>query len=292
MPTSDTPSCPMCGYEVRSGTGPVCSECGQTLPSDPRELLPSVWRTPWSATRPQLLLRGIPVVLVHPGKTLRLTDLPGRVTAIRAGLFALSISLLTVALWDVARTALCMIGLAFNFSFPAWRAYALRWSAWQHVLDASHWLRLAKWEAFSLTRWWLFYGFVVITTTALMRRSSVRASGPALSGAMIRLLLLSAWFPVLEIAIVIGTLIHEGGNTIPEPSTIFGGEWWTGWFRAAWLVRAGLPVLVVNYLCLRHVARVSPRWCLVLAAAWAPVALWVCVAWSKLYIVLLNTEMM
>jgi hypothetical protein len=199
-------------------------------------------------------------------------------------------SVTLAALWPVIRE----IGLWMMAFVGGWpvakvlRIYAMR-DIPQTLLSGRYWLRLGRWELWSLGRWWLLFGAVLCLWLVLSSPFRRWLGCEPWSRTLARFLLFAPWLIVLEVAFLIGVWI-ESPNTVPEPSTgfvvgIFSWDlWhWDCWMNRGWLIRGGLPAFAAGCAFFTKVLRW--RW---LAAAIAsliliPIALTLSVACTVAY---------
>lgn len=168
---------------------------------------------------------------------------------------------------------------------------------WQNALQGvpvafsriRYWPRLWKWEIWSLGRWWLMFGVIVLSWLAISLPCNRGQYIHRTSRTLARFLAFAPWFIVLELAFLIGVWI-ESPNTVPEPSTIFvvgifsWDLWhWDCWLDRGWLIRGAIPTFIAGVVFFAAVF----RWWWVLSAIAAiilvPVALLLSVACTVAY---------
>lgn len=188
-----------------------------------------------------------------------LCDVPGRVASAKSAAFALMVLGATVLLWPLIRcVGLC---LSVTVSETGIARFGATWrdTVGQAALLPSYWLRLWKWEAWSLLRWVLLLGVMTAVLEVAARRArGNRADGlegetrSVLAAAMRRVALLAPWIAVLELGYLAGVWLDDS-RTVPEPSTIFGGALLDGWLRPTWLWRAVPAGVLVGLVFFRSV---------------------------------------
>ncbi|MCU0880729.1 MAG: hypothetical protein MUF06_23410 [Pirellulaceae bacterium] len=207
-------------------------------------------------------------------------------------LIAAIYSLTLVGLWPALRE----IGLQISMSTFHSGGWTLT-SAWQSFAEAvasgGYWLRLIKWESWSLGRWWLLFGLLTLLMLALAQLVSRLLSRPGwrlpVAETLARWLAFAPWLVALEMAFLIGVWIRSP-NTVPEPSTGFvvgifnWGLWhWDAWLDHGWLVRGAVPTIIVASVFFVEVTR-WPWWlALVAAILLIPVTLLLSIATTVAY---------
>lgn len=159
------------------------------------------------------------------------------------------------------------------------------------------WIYLAKWEAWSLARWWLLFGSLTAVwlgasaaIRSVTRTSSNESAQESVTVTVRRFLVFAPWLVLLEVLHLVGVWIYRGANIVPEPGTLFvvavfsWDLWnWGVWRDELWLVRALLPSAVVSAAYSRSVLRWPWIAAVVGGLLLAPAAITLSIAWSVLY---------
>ncbi|MCI0360033.1 MAG: hypothetical protein L0211_16270 [Planctomycetaceae bacterium] len=217
---------------------------------------------------------------------------PAKAPSLGAGLTTAILSMITlVGLWPLVRE------IGITLSLLAWQPIANYTYTWadagrsmsEAFYSGGYWLRLWKWEAWSVGRWWLLFGVILfawLAASAPWRRWLKAEPVPA---TLARFLAFAPWLIVLEFAFLIGVWIGSP-STVPEPSTgfvvgIFSWDlWhWNCWRDREWLIRGALPTLVAGTVFFAGVLRW--RWPVAVVAALIliPIALMLSVACTVAY---------
>ena len=186
---------------------------------------------------------------------------PEKAPSLLDGLMTAVLSAATiVGLWPALRE----VGLVFSLARiqPVGATWQFARSDLPDVLlSQGHWVRLWRWEAWSLGRWWLFFGAIFLLWRGLSWVFPSLRSGDRSMDAPARFLAFAPWFLVLEVACLVGVWVTTP-NVVPEPSTgfvvgIFSWDlWhWDCWLDRTWLVRAAFPVWVVGSVFFLRVLR-------------------------------------
>jgi hypothetical protein len=232
---------------------------------------------------PRDCLRGLGLVRADASKSPSLRD---------ALLIAALYSLTLVGLWPALRE----IGLQISMSTFHSGGWTLT-SAWQSFAEAiasgGYWLRLIKWETWSLGRWWLLFGLLTLLVLDLSQLESRLFSRTGwrlpVVETIARWLAFAPWLVALEMAFLIGVWIRSP-NTVPEPSTgfvvgIFNWSlWhWDAWLDRGWLVRGAVPTIIVASVFFVQVTRWHWWEALLAAILLVPVALLLSIATTVAY---------
>jgi hypothetical protein len=239
---------------------------------------------------PLLLVAALcgPLIRPWPLQLLRLCAAKQSPPLATSGVVALASTLVLIGLWPVLREAGC------SFSLLSLQPIAFtREDAYSSMVEAfssgGYWLRLWKWEAWAVGRWWLLFGGLTLgwLAAALPFRQQLNLEPP--SSMLARLLAFAPWLIVLEVCFLIGIWVSTP-NVVPEPSTgfvvgIFSWQlWhWDCWLNREWLVRGALPSLAAG--CVFFAGVLRWRWPAALLAAilLIPIALWLSVACTVAY---------
>lgn len=193
-----------------------------------------------------------------------------------------------IGLWPALREIGLMMSLASIQSISETWQYALR-SVPDAFSRGSYWLRLWQWELWSLGRWWLLFGVILVAWHVVSLPVTRGQYVDRTSRALARFLAFTPWFIVLEIAFLIGVWI-ESPNTVPEPSTgfvvgIFSWDlWhWDCWLDRGWLIRGALPTFIAGVVFFVSVLRWWWVASVIAALVLVPVALLLSVACTVAY---------
>jgi hypothetical protein len=207
---------------------------------------------------------------------------------LRASLTLVLIStLVTAASWPALREFGLGIALWINHGFAQ---ATTSFTELPRILKDRPFLhRLFNWEAYSLLRWWLFFGALamlwIVLSWPLHSSRKLESAAACLS----RLLSFGAWLVLLDVAFMVGVWTTSS-LVVPEPATgfvegIFSWDlWhWDCWRGRYWIVRWFVPTFVVTSVFFRYVLRWRTLFALPAAACAVPAALTLSVAWSVLY---------
>ncbi len=206
-------------------------------------------------------------------------------------LIAALVKLGLVASWTALRDGLQTLGLIASRSKVFDEPGSLRKWLRYCFEDVPHWKRLCAWEAWSLARWTIVFGLL---TWSLALRSRGRLKGAdAGADAARSLLRFTPWLIVMELGGLLGVWIARGSfDVVPEPSTVFAvfsnmpaGLLVPGYLQF-WVLRMGLPTVIVGLAYFRTVARWDWRWSGMGAVLLIPVAILVSIFWPCLYLLL------
>jgi len=195
-----------------------------------------------------------------------------------------------IGLWPLLRE----IGL--TLALFAWQPMAVNYT-WANAgssmseafSSGGYWQRLWQWEAWSVGRWWLLFGIVLLVWLAVSTPLRRWFRTESVASAVARFLDFAPWIIVLELAFLIGVWI-ESPNTVPEPSTgfvvgIFSWDlWhWDCWLNRGWLIRGAFPTLVAGAVFFAGVLRW--RWPVAVVAALVliPIAILLSIASTVAY---------
>ncbi|MDB5349905.1 MAG: hypothetical protein JWN86_1152 [Planctomycetota bacterium] len=148
--------------------------------------------------------------------------------------------------------------------------------------------RLAAWESWSLLRWWILFAVLtwicsrrVVDNTERRRRwRAVLAFAP--------------WLIVMELGYLGGVWFAMGHfRIVPEPNTIW-ADFGHFWHRlnprvlGIWFLRCAIPTLIVGIAYTRTVLRWPWKTAIFSALALIPIAIYLSLVWSSLYLEFLN----
>jgi hypothetical protein len=192
-------------------------------------------------------------------------------------------TLVLVGLWPMLRE----VGLWFAIAANEPKIFSLEDAArsiGECATSGRYWFRLWQWELWSVGRWWILFGGVLVLWLAARAPFSTRASGESWTCALARLLAFAPWLAVLEMTFLIGVWMRSP-STVPEPSTgfvvgIFSWDlWhWDCWLDREWLVRGAVPTLAAGYVFFARVLRWNWLAAAMAAILLVPVAIWLSIA--------------
>ena len=230
-------------------------------------------------------------VLVRPFRLLCFGQFADSPSLLGGFATALISTIALVGLWPLVRE----IGL--NLSLATLQPideYTYTWndaarSMAEAFSDSGYWLRVWRWEIWSLGRWWLLFGAIVLVWFAVSspfkRWFKIDRPSPTLA----RFLAFAPWFIVLEVAFLIGVWI-ESPNTVAEPSTgfvvgIFSWDlWhWDCWLDRGWLIRGAIPSFITAGVFFVGVLRWWWPTAVVAALIFVPIAVMLSVACTVAY---------
>jgi hypothetical protein len=273
-PTPDAPHCLNCEYTLSGlANASHCPECGVALPVD-RSLLYGPRAFGLDRLRLSGLLRASWFALRHPVRACRAADSERCVGKMPALAFAAFWTALTIYLYPTAR----LLGMTLAFGIKEGPAVGLR-------INARYWLPALNpiyqhfpWEAWAITRWWVFFVPLALGA-AMLDRERDHAAGRA----MRRLLVFTPWFALLEAGFLAASYLTEY-NVVPEPSTLFGSYLgWAALLHPPWPLRM-IPTFLITLLFARAVMKWRWTPAIAVAAIATPIAIRISVLWCWLYI--------
>lgn len=127
--------------------------------------------------------------------------------------------------------------------------------------ETEYWTWVWQWELWSLGRWWLLFGALVLFWLAASLLLKRWFEFECVTSTIGRFLAFAPWFIVLEVTFLIGVWIESPG-TVAEPSTgfvvgIFAWElWhWDCWLDRGWIIRGALPTFIAGVVFFPSVLR-------------------------------------
>ncbi|HXT60640.1 MAG TPA: hypothetical protein VN699_18510 [Pirellulales bacterium] len=214
---------------------------------------------------------------------------PADCPSLAAGFTVAVLSSIALAgLWPAIREIGLLMALVLAWPLDQIWDYATR-SIPETFLRGEYWLRLGRWELWSLGRWWLLFGAVLSLWLVLSSPFRRWLRCEPWSRTLARFLLFAPWLVVLEVAFLIGVWI-ESPNTVPEPSTgfvvgIFSWNlWhWDCWMNRGWMIRGALPTFVAGCAFFTQVLRWRRLATMIAALLLIPIALMLSVACTVAY---------
>lgn len=193
-----------------------------------------------------------------------------------------------VGLWPAIRVIGLLMALTSVQSISETWEYAVRIVPGVFS-NGGYWVQISRWEAWSLGRWWLLFGAIMVAwlmvSFPLNRDHFVRRTFHTLA----RFLAFTPWLIVLEVAFLIGVWI-KSPETVPEPSTgfvvgIFSWNlWrWDCWLDSGWLLRGAIPTFIAGVVYFASVLRWGWVASVIAAVILIPTALMLSVACTVAY---------
>lgn len=157
----------------------------------------------------------------------------------------------------------------------------------RELVSGAHWQFATVWAAWSLLKWWLLFGVLLVFWSAVSlvtpkRRSHSRPH-------VRRFLLFFPWLVALDMAIMLGTWITEP-IIVPEPSSLFvvgvfsWDKWhWDVWMDKHWLMRTAVPTLLAGTVFFNAVLGWRRSAAMIAGILLIPVVVMLSVAWSCIF---------
>ena len=165
-----------------------------------------------------------------------------------------------IGLWPAIREIGLAIALVSN---------PHEWYVWDYVRQSvpstfsrpSYWSRLWYWELWSVGRWWLLFGAILLLWRVVLVALPRRWQRDGTLQMLARFFAFAPWLIVLEMGFLAGVWVTSP-QIVPEPSTgfvvgIFSWDlWhWDCWLDRGWLIRGAVPTLVAGSIFFARVLR-------------------------------------
>ncbi len=229
-------------------------------------------------------------MLLRPLRFLGLWQ-PEKPPSLAAGLAtALISSMVLVGLWPLIRA----IGQPLSLVTLQTTKEGFTWVDATHSMmtvfsPGKHWVQIWQWEAWSLSRWWLLFGALVLAWLAVSAPFKRWLKTERASSTLARFLAFAPWFILLEVVYLIGVWI-ACPRIASEPSSgfvvgIFSWDmwYWDCWLDRGWLIRGALPTFVTASVFFVEVLRWRWPYAVVAALVLVPIGLMLSVACSVAY---------
>ena len=201
---------------------------------------------------------------------------------------AVASTLVLVLAWQAVREWSLVAGDFAVTGGAGWTRESIR-RDWHAVAHIGYWRRLWTWEAWSLSRWWVF--FDGLTVLVLLDRGL--RGGPGGRGrcglTLQRLLRFTPWLIVLELGFLVGVYYARRAiGVVPEPGTFFTTLRYRPTLFAMpppfWMDRSTVPLLIVATAYFRSVARWPWVVSLACSAVLVPAGILLSMYWSAMFL--------